>query len=518
MSTPLLAGEEYELSRRSSVGSERLPEFDEEQIRWRQDSPRSSSWLGRKLAHTITRLSGFSVRPGLRTSVQYQQQSQSRPVYRVVSLLRIALGGLLACILLTAIFFPSYTHLPPHYKNLQARVQNANRHGAGNPRNETVFIAAVLYDPLGEIAHGPWGNALVRLIKSLGEENVFLSIYENSSGGGEGALQALAEQVTCNKSIVSEAGLQLGSLPRVDLPGGEKRVRRIDYLAELRNRALLPLDQRDARRYDKLLYLNDVVFDPVDALQLLFSTNADTHGVAQYRAACAVDFINPFKFYDTYATRDLQGYEIGLPFYPWFTSAGKGASRRDVLSGRDAVRVRSCWGGMVAFDAHHFQGPDPVRFRAAGPELFWDASECCLVHADIQDRPSRGPDGIADTGIYMNPFVRVSYDARSHSWLWTTRRFEKLYSTVHGILSGLMGLPKTNPRRSEVPGRTVHNTVWMAEEDTNQGKGLGKFRKIERKASNDGFCGRRGMEVVLENRTPGQDGFETVPVPYLPHR
>ena len=56
-----------------------------------------------------------------------------------------------------------------------------------------------------------------------------------------------------------------------------------------------------------------------------------------------MDFINPFKFYGTFASRDLEGYSMGLPIYPWFSSAGKAQSRQDVLDQKDAVRVRSCW-------------------------------------------------------------------------------------------------------------------------------------------------------------------------------
>jgi Cryptococcal mannosyltransferase 1. len=270
-------------------------------------------------------------------------------------------------------------------------------------------------------------------------------------------------------------------------------VKRIEYLAQVRNKALKPLEDNPGTRYDKLLYLNDILFDPIDAVQLLFSTNANEDGISQYRAACAVDFDNAFKFYDTYATRDLQGYSMGLPFFPWFSTAGNGESRRDVLAGKDAVRVRSCWGGMVAFDAKYFQSPPPtsttpVRFRS-GQDLFWEASECCLIHADIQD-PQTNVDDIADTGIYMNPYVRVAYDPRTLSWLRFTRRFEKLYSFLHNLGNHLVGLPWYNPRRTEVPGQSVQETVWIP--DASQDGG-GSFQTVDRVAGNDGYCGRRGF-------------------------
>jgi hypothetical protein len=383
-----------------------------------------------------------------------------------------------------------------------------------------------LYDRTGQLASGQWGDALVQLIDLLGHDNVFLSLYENNSGQkGRQALQALAQRIQSNKSIVVDEQTTFDACPRVTLPNGQKRIRRIDYLAALRNRALQPLDDTQKHiKYDKLLYLNDVYFNPVEAAQLLFCTNSASHRETQtassyrYRAACAVDFSNPFKFYDSYATRDLEGYGIGLPFFPWFTSAGEGQSRSDLLAGRDAVRVRSCWGGMVAFDAWFFQKENPVRFRAPR-EMFWDASECCLVHADVQaESPSPGGDDIGDkgketgTGVYMNPFVRVAYTARTLAWLRTTRRFERLYSGVHDLLNRVVRLPWYNPRRAEVPGAKVLREVWVPDEASPIG---GSFRMVEVIAGNDGFCGRRGMEVVVEDRKPGQDGFEAISLPSL---
>ncbi|KAG2416299.1 hypothetical protein HFD88_007514 [Aspergillus terreus] len=314
-----------------------------------------------------------------------------------------------------------------------------------------------------------------------------------------------------NKSIVVDVDehITFDSFPRVTLPNGERRIKRIDYLAALRNHALRPLDEQSHLKYDKLIFLNDVYFKPVEALQLLFCTNAHTRRTTPaYRAACAVDFSNPFKFYDSYATRDLAGYGIGLPFFPWFTTAGHGKSRRDVLAGRDAVRVRSCWGGMVAFNAWYFQKEYPVRFRSNN-EIFWDASECCLVHADMQDAPGV-VDEIQDTGVYMNPFVRVAYTPRTLMWLGTTRRFERLYMCVHNLLNRVVGLPWYNPRRTEVPGTKVQREVWVPGEG---GRSGGLFQTVDVTAGNDGFCGRRGMEVVVEDRKPGQDGFEALPVP-----
>ncbi|RAH43452.1 glycosyltransferase family 69 protein [Aspergillus brunneoviolaceus CBS 621.78] len=436
-------------------------------------------------------------------------------------LFRIALSFLIVLISCTALFFPSYTRLPPHYRSVVEQATQSDQHGRGNPRNERIFIAAILYDPEGTIAGGRWGESLLQLIDLVGEDNVFLSIYENDSGGqGEQALRHLEDRVACNKSIQSDLHLDLSTFSRVTVPGGAQRIKRTDYLAELRNRALRPLDDPAAQPYDRILYLNDVIFDPIDAVQLLFSTNAAhaPDGVARYRAACAVDFINPFKFYDTYATRDLEGYGIGLQFYPWFSTAGHARSRQDVLAQKDAVRVRSCWGGMVAFNATYFQRHDhPVRFRADS-DLFYDGSECCIIHADLQDSPAAAAarvDDLTDSGVYMNPYVRTAYTERSFRWLRTTRRFERLYSLVHGIVSRLAGFPRFNPRRTEIAGEVVRERMWVPDARHSNG---GSYQTVERVADNDGFCGdgfggRRGLQLIRENRQAGEDGWEEVPVP-----
>ncbi|RDW93604.1 glycosyltransferase family 69 protein [Aspergillus mulundensis] len=451
----------------------------------------------------------------------FAQPRYRRVCFRLAYYVSVLLSAILLLVVLFSTCFPSYTHLPPHYLSLRERVSSSNYPGRGNPRNETVFIAASLYDPTGQLARGHWASSILQLIDLLGEDNVFLSIYENDSGDeGEAALKELDDRVPCNRSIVYEH-LDIDELPKVTIPGGEERVKRITYLAETRNRALRPLD-KPTTRYDKLLYLNDVAFDPVDALQLLFSTNIDDNGVAQYRAACAVDFINPFKFYDTYATRDLDGYSMGLPFFPWFSDTGNGQSRKDVIAGKDAVPVRSCWGGMVAFDAQFFQQDTrtnveiagdslPARFRALRDEnLFWDGSECCLIHADIQ-KPLHTEEGDeknqVETGIYMNPFVRVAYDTKTLSWLWTTRRFESLYTLVHNIGDHLVGLPWFNARLGEVPGETVQDEIVVFDE-----KGEGSLQPIERVARHDAFCGRPGLQVV-QPREEGKKGWQTIPMP-----
>ena len=344
-----------------------------------------------------------------------------------------------------------------------------------------------------------------------------------------------------NSSLISEH-LPLDEIHQVMIPSGEIRTKRIAFLAEVRNRALRPLESNPLVHFDKLLYLNDVIFNPIDAAQLLFSTNLDSSGHTQYGAACAVDFINAFKFYDTFAIRDLEGYSMGIPFFPWFSDAGDAVSRHDVLEQRDAVRVRSCWGGMTAFEAKWFQSShltsslagtsnnnnsialnsSALRFRYEA-DPFWDASECCLIHADLTHL-RHGREVMSDYGIYVNPYVRVAYDKQSLFWLSYTRRVERLYSFVHNFLNHVVGMPRYNARRLEQPGDEVAEQVWRYDHDSEILKPYkagedktGSYHETIRTVGPGRFCGTRKLLVLKENPTKGMKSWESIRLPQLPN-
>ncbi|KAH7348374.1 cryptococcal mannosyltransferase 1-domain-containing protein [Rhexocercosporidium sp. MPI-PUGE-AT-0058] len=407
--------------------------------------------------------------------------------------------------------------------------------------NETVFIAANIID--GDLITGAWGRSLVELVEAIGRKRVFVSVY----GGPKGALGELERMLgRCEMRIVSEEdeGLDMSKIPRTLLPTGERKVKRIAWLAEVRNKLLEPLysslsnSNSDSKsnphfnsaskflskdgaslHFSKLLFINDVYFTPSDALRLLWGTNLDSEGIARYKAVCALDFVASWKFYDTFATRDVEGFSIGVPIFPWFVRDGEGVSRGDVLEGKSAVRVRSCWGGMVAFEGGYFResggeglgngvnadvhptaqnAPNaqkggaseieiaklnaaknglgvpslPLRFRSE-PEPFWDSSECCLIHADIISLPPLSPsqtdaDGKEkeidpwDTGIYMNPYVRTSYSASTHRHIWLAQRFERLFSPVQRVLNYWAGMPRWNYRREEREGQKVMDRLWIS--------------------------------------------------------
>lgn len=485
---------------------------------------------------------------------------------RIAQLLMLAPWLIFSSIIICGIFFPSYSYPPERYLEMRARVQEQGL--TANTNNEKVFIAASLYDPEGEVVSGYWGQSVRYLIDILGSENVYLSIYENDPDEKAlAALNAFAKNITCESEIVTEQ-LDLHQFPHVSTPDGNHRLKRVAFLADVRNRALRPLERTESAayhtRFDKLLYLNDVVFDPIDAANLLFSTNVDERsGRTQYRAACATDFINPFKFYDTFATRDLEGNDMGVPFYPWFTGAGEGESRSDVIQQKDAVRVKSCWGGMVAFEAKWFQqhlqndsessnepseadvAPEyhvdmarngrlhtsqatllqsnsSLRFRAE-TDTYWDASECCLIHADLSSMEASLL-GVNETGIFMNPYIRVAYSASVLPWLSFTKRFERLYTPVHSIVNWIAERPSFNPRQLQQPGDEVADRVWVWDSESMEKMRAGSaktsaelhghFENVYRKALPGGFCGMRKLLYINEDPSNGEGkwGAEKLPL------
>jgi hypothetical protein len=90
---------------------------------------------------------------------------------------------LLLYVIFTPILWPSYLRRPAHYSGK-------------NERGEKVFIAANIVDE--ELIRGEWGQRITELVELLGEDNVYLSVYENDSGEKtKNALQGLKEKVNC---------------------------------------------------------------------------------------------------------------------------------------------------------------------------------------------------------------------------------------------------------------------------------------------------------------------------------
>ena len=291
-------------------------------------------------------------------------------------------------------------------------------------------------------------NQIQDLVRALGIPNVYISIYENGSWDDtKGALRdlhlLLEELGVKNRIVLDETSHEdiVRARPtepkegyiRIEQSGFENRnihkgdyaLRRIRYLAQLRNKALEPLWEmaEKGEKFDKILFLSDVVFNSDDVLELLHTIDG------RYAAACSLDFETPPAFYDTFALRDSNGYEPLMQTWPFFRSA---ASRNAAISNQP-VPVQSCWNGMVAMPASpfynqanrlHFRGvPDSLALKQV------EGSECCLIHAD---NPLS-----EDLGVWVNPNVRVGYchpDLRKgikQDWESFKQVCQKPYDAVH---------------------------------------------------------------------------------------
>ncbi|CAK7205835.1 hypothetical protein SEUCBS139899_008614 [Sporothrix eucalyptigena] len=457
--------------------------------------------------------------------------------------LKTVLGVAFALLVLTPFLAPSYLHPPAQYSRLAAKCdalyngpeESMDRiHGCANPFNEKVFVSVSLYDQDGHLAAGQWGDSLIELVRLLGPSNVFVSIYENDSGRrGATALEHLRRLLPCRNSVVYDDHVSLDLFPNITMPDGSQHTKRLAYLSEMRNRALRPLDTLDGvagTTFDRVLFLNDVAFRPIDAAQLLFSTNVDQEGRAQYLSACALDYKNPFLFYDLYAQRDAEGFSNGIPIFPIFSRAGQGLSRADMLAQRDAVRVQSCWGGMVAMDAFYIQNRNksfpvanfqdigsqvidpvhptgvsaPVRFRYE-PEIFFDACECCLLLADVSRAARVAGAPPARSGVFVNPYVRVAYDWTTLGRLRIVQRWERLFSVPQAIFNYWASLPTHNPYRLVREGDTFVEEVWSSK---------AKSWSLETRTGRNGlFCGVREMQLIDEKPRTEDKNWANVAIP-----
>ncbi|KAH0848444.1 hypothetical protein AYO21_02531 [Fonsecaea monophora] len=291
-------------------------------------------------------------------------------------------------------------------------------------QNQKIFIVAQFWTNAHVISER-WGQALLDLVGVLGKENVYVSIYESGSLDNTKEVLKMLDDVLAQNNIPHQTVLDptthadeinAGPLDDQGVPrqgwiqttsvGTQwgKEMRRIPYLARLRNLSLKPLFRlRDeqGQKYDRILFLNDVVFRPQDVLTLL-ATNQGS-----FSSACALDFHLPPAYYDTFVLRDNERLATVQSIFPYFRSP---ESRESMLKGLP-TKVSACWNGMIAMDSTPFY--DGLQFRALSDSLaskHLEASECCLIHTDM----NLTSPGSADR-IYVNPSVRVGYTVEAYN-------------------------------------------------------------------------------------------------------
>jgi hypothetical protein len=140
------------------------------------------------------------------------------------------------------------------------------------PRQERIYITSIHWNN-ERILRSHWNDAVVALANALGRDNVYITVYESGSwDNSKGALRELdmaleAHQIRRNITLSETTHLdEISAVNKgagwVDTPRGRRELRRIPYLSRLRNWTLEPLEElvRQGEKFDKILFLNDVVF------------------------------------------------------------------------------------------------------------------------------------------------------------------------------------------------------------------------------------------------------------------
>ncbi|GKZ30943.1 hypothetical protein AbraIFM66950_010717 [Aspergillus brasiliensis] len=339
------------------------------------------------------------------TKPSYAPFIPRRGVSRRIGLRRYLLRGLLICVLIWTTVDVLYIH---HLVSSSSYRNNDITRPSAVP--ERLFIASTHWNNEA-ILRSHWNDAIIDLAKVFGPDNIFVSIFESGSWDDtKGALRELdadldrlgvRRNITLSNTTHED---EISASPGegwIDTPRHKKELRRISYLARLRNWSLRPLEDL-ARRgitFDKVLFLNDVVFTVDDVVSLLETNDGS------YAAACSLDFSKPPIYYDTFALRDANGDEHVMQTWPYFRSEAS----RNALYSMSPVPVKSCWNGMVAMPVEPFLFTPPLRFRAISDSLaesHLEGSECCLIHAD---NPLS-----QELGVYLNPKVRVGYNPAAY--------------------------------------------------------------------------------------------------------
>ena len=188
----------------------------------------------------------------IRTSLRRFSRSSRTRVFRASLLILV-----LFCIIDVLSLISARQH-----QNLPAKPPNV--------RGQKIFIASIHWNN-EPILRSNWNLAVLELVEYFGPENVHVSIYESGSwDDSKEALRVLDHDlerrgvprtVKLNETTHADELKQPATDGWIQTPRGKQELRRIPYLSKLRNLALEPLNSLgDRTKFDKVLFLNDVVF------------------------------------------------------------------------------------------------------------------------------------------------------------------------------------------------------------------------------------------------------------------
>lgn len=271
---------------------------------------------------------------------------------------------------------------------------SAVRRDLSMSKDHKYFIAINLYNSFDIIPD--LFATLFRVSSILGYHNVFVSIYENGSNDQTKALLRIFSALT--KSVGLRVTIRTSQRTRGQFN------HRIEYLAEVRNSAFVPLHElRDSENeyFDTIIFMNDILPCVDDLLELIWQSRKNNAGIT-----CAADYmyheeIGAPVFYDNWVARDINGTALeNAPFERIFHHETSSLRFQRHLP----VQVQSCWNGIAILDPAPFYEYPHVRFRMARiTDGECSASECSLICNDYWE---------AGYGrILMVPRVKLAYDS-----------------------------------------------------------------------------------------------------------
>ncbi|RXK41991.1 alpha-1,3-mannosyltransferase [Tremella mesenterica] len=288
---------------------------------------------------------------------------------------------------------------------------------------------------------------LFRTAAVLGYHNVYVSIYENGSNDQTKALLRIFD------ALARTVGLRV--IIRTSMRTRGQFNHRIEYLAEVRNAAMVPLHElRDNENevFDSIVFMNDILPCVDDLLELIWQSRRQNAGIT-----CAADYmyhddIGAPVFYDNWVARDINGTALeNAPFEQVFHHTESNHRFQRHLP----IQVQSCWNGIAILDPAPFYQPPHVKFRMARlPDGECSASECSLICNDYWN-----------TGygrIIMVPRVKLAYDQKVYDIIHPERRN---LTAIRGYkrIGGLPDDPHTDPQDRSWYG--PHDRLFTAEED-----------------------------------------------------
>jgi hypothetical protein len=173
-----------------------------------------------------------------------------------------------------AVLFLIWTIIEAHISYYRiARAEREARARAVVYKPPRVYIASLHWNN-EHILRSDWNRGVVDLVKTLGPDNVFVSVYESGSwDNSKGALRELdaeLDKTGVAKKIVLDDETHKDLISRhpddeegwITIPDGTRMPRRIPYLSRLRNLSLQPLRDlaENGTTFDHVLFLGDVVF------------------------------------------------------------------------------------------------------------------------------------------------------------------------------------------------------------------------------------------------------------------